>query len=171
MRNATRKGLPIARKSERTNEPDPYKNKIVVGIDPDTNASGVAVYDTGAKDLRLLNLTFFQLMGFLDCLKLTHPPLAKVFIEAGWLNRSHWSARAGQNLRDALKIAANTGANHEVGRKIVELCEHLQIPFELVRPEREKLDAQLFKRIYKYEKPTNQEQRDVVAVIAGFIKI
>jgi hypothetical protein len=136
--------------------------KIVIGIDPDCEKSGVAVCINGEL-VNLYNFKFFQLLNYLERFR-----NAKVYIEAGWLNQSNWHAKG--NHKYAAQIGQRTGANHEVGRKIVEMCEHLQITYELVKPSSHKMSADIFERAFKYEGRTNQEQRDAAALIAGFIK-
>jgi len=65
------------------------------------------------------------------------------------------------------KIGERIGANHEVAKKICEMCEHLKIEFIQVRPTKTKTNSDYFKKITGYNKRTNQEQRDACLLIWG----
>lgn len=168
-------------------------SKILIGIDPDVDKSGVAYIGIN-KEMQLNNMTFFELFDYLAYAKkvsenilITSSIPLKVYIEAGWLNKTNWHANKlvkdeiknifsskGFNVQALYKliaivaqIGARTGANHETGRKIAEMCEHLHIDYELVRPTQSKVKADYFKQMTKYQKRTNQEQRDAAMLIWG----
>ena len=106
------------------------KKTMIVGIDPDTVKSGVAVYDKETKKLELSCLSFFELQDYLSnakkCIKV-------VKIEAGYLNKkNNW--HISKNIRTASRVGANVGANHEVGKKIVEMCKYLEIDYIECKP-------------------------------------
>jgi hypothetical protein len=138
--------------------------KLIIGIDPDTDKSGVALLWKPAGNLDLRNLRFFQLYDFLEGMAQS---VEKVVIEAGWLNKSNWHVKTGDRAAYAGQIGQRTGANHETGRKIVEMCEYLSLKVELVKPTKSKVDADLFRRLSKYERRTNQEQRDAAMLVLG----
>lgn len=147
-------------------------SKILIGIDPDVDKSGVAYIGIDCV-LILDNLTFFKLYDFLSYVKnlsekgkIIATPL-KVYIEAGWLNKTNWHTSSKMNIATVAQIGARTGANHETGRKIAEMCEYLKINYELVRPTQSKVDAVYFKQLTKYQGRTNQEQRDAAMLIWG----
>lgn len=138
---------------------NPYGH-LIVGIDPDTDKSGYAEYDIEQKKLVTVNsYTFFEIYRILEC---STELIRLVRIEAGWLNeKSNWHGRAGQSKAAGERIAKNVGANHETGRKLVEMCEHLDIEYELVRPLGTKnIDARTFRKYTKWEGRTNQDNRD-----------
>lgn len=135
---------------------------ILIGIDPDVDKNGVA-YCVNGKLHFLRNLSFFQLF---DYLKINKDVVEKVVIEAGWLNKSNWHKTNGSNSVNA-QIGQRTGANHETGRKIVEMCEYLNLPYELVRPQKSKVDAKYFNRVTGWKGRTNQEQRDAGVLVWG----
>lgn len=148
-------------------------SKILIGIDPDVDKSGVAYIGIN-KEMQLNNMTFFELFDYLIYAKklsenmlITASIPIKVYIEAGWLNKPNWHTSGKMNIATVAQIGARTGANHEVGRKIAEMCEHLHINYELVRPTQSKVDAVYFKQLTKYHKRTNQEQRDAAMLIWG----
>jgi hypothetical protein len=120
---------------------------IHVGIDPDVNKSGVAMWCEVAGDYtHLEEMTFFKLFELLcfHCNK-----IQQVVIEAGWLNKKHnWHGRKGAA---AERISNNVGRNHETGRKLVEMCDYLGLEYVLVRPKRSKFKAETFRNITGYD--------------------
>lgn len=147
--------------------------KVLIGIDPDVDKSGVATLL--GTTLNMYNFTFPVLIETISNWNKFHD--IHVVIEAGWLNKSNWhlpkpqtqyeKSQISKYLNIAAKIGEKTGRNHETGRKIVEMCEYHEIPFELVRPTEAKVDADLFKLITKHKGRTNQEQRDAAMLIWG----
>lgn len=113
------------------------KVHTVIGIDPDVERSGVAVLETDMRRLEVTTLAFPDLMDYLMWARRRSEVTGrtfKVIIEAGWLNKSSWHLAP----RDTRAVAAakgnHAGRNHETGRKIAEMCQHWQIPYELVKP-------------------------------------
>ncbi len=129
-----------------------------IGIDPDAHLSGVAWYEDGV--LQLNNLSFFDLFDHLQ----KAMGLTEVVIEAGWLNKSNWHAKKGQSISVVAEIGERTGANHETGRKICEMCDYLGLKYKLVRPTRSKLNSVQFCALTGIKR-SNQEQRDAAMLI------
>ena len=144
------------------------EQNIYIGIDPDTFKSGVAIIDITGK----LTLHLFRFFELFDHLRLysVAPYKTTVYIEAGWLNqKSNWH-KQGSGERFVSKIAKNTGANHESGRKIVEMCDYLGLKYELIKPKRSKVDAKFFEAITGIKR-TNQECRDAAMLIIQFYNL
>jgi len=139
------------------------KNKILIGIDPDVTKSGVAVNHSITK-IHLTNLTFFQLFDYLKSIQTTELNLIEVYVECGFLNKGNWHKTSGSNSINA-QIGQRTGANHEVAKKICEMCEYLGITYHQVKPTKSKVNSDFFKQITKIDKRTNQEQRDAYMLI------
>jgi hypothetical protein len=101
------------------------KYDIVIGIDPDTVKSGVAFLEVATRKLEASALPFPQLIDYLKYVSDTNKVEQKsvvVVVEAGWLNTiSNYHTKAD---RKGQRIAKNVGANHETGKKIVEMCRH-----------------------------------------------
>lgn len=113
------------------------KVDVVIGIDPDVDKSGVAFLDCGSRKLQILNLRFPDLLDYLQYAKRTAEVSQRnlrVIIEAGWLNKAHWHIYPRDSKQSAAAKGNSAGRNHEVGRKIAEMCEHWQIPHELMKP-------------------------------------
>lgn len=141
-------------------------NKIYVGIDPDVDKSGFAIWKD--KELAIKKLRFFEIFDELSSIQKTFLTYdLVVVIEAGWLNKkSNWH-NENSNTRMASKVGINTGANHETGRKLVEMCEYLSIPYHLVVPKSSKVDAITFEKLTKYHKRINQDMRDAAMLVFG----
>jgi hypothetical protein len=132
-------------------------NKIYIGIDPDTSKNGVGFWYKESKKLELENLTFFELFDALKQLKIRYN--ITVIIDAGWLNKSNFHV-VGTNKNVNGKIGERVGANHEVGKKIAEMCDYLGVAYQLHRPTKSKVNKEVFEQITGYKGRTNQETRD-----------
>jgi hypothetical protein len=132
-------------------------NKLYIGIDPDTSKNGVGYWYKENKKLELENLTFFELFDALKQLKIRYN--ITVIIDAGWLNKSNFHV-VGTNKNVNGKIGERVGANHEVGKKIAEMCDYLGVAYVLHRPRRSKVNKEVFEQITGYKGRTNQETRD-----------
>ena len=100
----------------------------VIGIDPDREKSGVAFLRPKTRLLELSNLSFPTLLEYLQFCRdraLKSGEKLIVVVEAGWfVQKSNFHPSQGHR---AEKIARDVGANHETGRKIVEMCKHYGI--------------------------------------------
>lgn len=142
---------------------------MIIGIDPDIDKSGMAVKRADGA-IELHNKTFFQLYSYLNMHK---DNIKHVVVEASWLIKHNWHANTKGSAALNAKIGSSTGANHEVGRKIVEMCEFLGIDFELKRPLKKKWKGpngkitheELAMLVPGLPKRTNSEQRDAALLI------
>jgi hypothetical protein len=145
---------------------------ILIGIDPDIEKSGMALWNTDNKQLSLFNLSFFELFDFFK-----QNTVDKVIIEAGWLNektnwhKGYYNKSKNQFMQNSVavneRISKHTGANHEIGKKIAEMCTYLNIKYELVVPKSSKIKTEYFQKITGIKK-SNQEQRDAAMLVFGF---
>jgi hypothetical protein len=107
----------------------------IIAIDPDVDKSGVAELSPQHRLLEVTSLSFPQLIDYLQTrkeLSRTAKTSLLVVVEAGWLNSiSNFHTTAG---RKGQRIAKNVGSNHQVGKMIVEMCEHYAIPVTTVKP-------------------------------------
>ena len=103
------------------------KYDIIIAIDPDVEKSGVAELSTRNKLLDTTNLSFPELLEYLQARKkmsdTAHTSLV-IVVEAGWLNRSNWHLKNSDTSRIASAKGNSAGRNHETGRKIVEMARH-----------------------------------------------
>ena len=111
------------------------KHEIIIGIDPDTIKSGIAVLETGTRKMEISTLEFPELIERLRLLNNTchiQDKTILVVVEAGWLNAK--SNFHGQTGFKGQRVAKNVGANHQTGKHIVEMCEFYGIHTELQKP-------------------------------------
>ena len=123
---------------------------IIIGIDPDVYKSGVAMKHNG--EVSVGRMKFFDLLEYLERFK-GHSVLVR--IDAGWLNKPANFRKMIKDdktgewvpMPDYIKerIASKVGRNEQVGRFIEEMCQHLGLQYQLVRPERAKWKPELFK--------------------------
>lgn len=137
------------------------KPTIFIGIDPDIENNGYAVWDRGDKTLEIGKKSFWDAI---EDIELYNVPV-KVIIEAGWLiAKSNW--HGAKNKSTAAKIGKNVGSNHQVGRLFEEYCIKNNIQYQLVKP-KGKIKADTFKRITGHTGRTNQDQRDAAMLVFG----
>lgn len=137
------------------------KYQILIGIDPDVTANGVALKHNGK--LTVGTMHFFALYDYLSKFKGTN---VLVRIDAGWLNKpanfrkKMKDKKTGEwvDMPDAIKerIASKVGRNEQTGKLIQQMCEHIGLEYQLVKPERAKWDPYFFKKVTGIE-TMNQE--------------
>ena len=149
----------------------PYKT--VIGIDPDSVKSGVAVINNTDKTIKTYSLKFFELLEFLGSFKSDKEAL--VNIECGFLNKkSSWHKAASVNI--SANIAKKVGQNHQTAKLIVEMCEYLDINFRERMPLKKiwsgaekkitqaELETQTSRLGYTYKGSKNQDARDATLI-------
>jgi predicted RNase H-related nuclease YkuK (DUF458 family) len=142
--------------------------KVLIGIDPDVDKSGVAFKLND--EIILMNLKFFRLFDRLkELIELRGNENIVVYVECGYLNASNWHKKVNQSASINAKIGELTGANFETAKKICEMLEYLQITHHKIKPTKSKVNAKLFAQITGIVKTTNQEQRDAYMLIHGRI--
>ena len=104
------------------------KPRVIVGIDPDVDGSGVGVVDLVEKRVKKDILRLPELVDYLRTI-----PEVKVYVEAGWMNRSNFHLK-NKGQYHASKIGADVGRNHEVSYIIGEFCEFYNIPYQFIKP-------------------------------------
>lgn len=138
------------------------RQREVIAIDPDVCKSGLALWKDGK--MVVLNLTFPDLLDYLQ----QHRD-AKVVVEAGWLNKK--SNFHGGKGGIGQKIANGVGRNAEVGRKIIEMCEHYGIDVREQKPLKKgwkngKIShEEISKFIPDFPKRSNSEMRDAALLL------
>lgn len=145
----------------------------IVAIDPDVTKSGIAEIDTGSRVITVNAMTFPELIDHIY--GLPDKESARIAVEAGWLNvKSNFYGYYGSR---GERIAKDVGRNHETGRKIVEMCEHIGLSVSLVKPLEKRWKGQKGKithdelesvlkglRMTLEKKRTNQDERDSILI-------
>ena len=149
------------------------KYTTIIAIDPDTEKSGVAMLDLKHGEVEAGAMPFPELIDMLrDISQWTSP--CKVIVEGGWLvSKSNYHYARG---RGGERIAKNVGANHETGRKIVEMLAYWGIEHEVIHPlkkcwkgrdgkiTKEEMDSLLQGSGFSPLARCNQDVRDAVLV-------
>lgn len=138
--------------------------KIIIGIDPDIDKSGVAL----AIDGKIQDLQCLSFSHLVQLLEARMDSIKKVYLEAGWLNKkSSWHVAPNAASRE--KAAYKVGQNHQVGKLIEHYLIELEINYELIRPTEAKRNHDEFCILTKWDKRilTNPEKRDAGMLIVG----
>ena len=138
--------------------------KILIGIDPDTEKSGYARIQ--GDQLKLDNLSFFDLFEELSFYK-EKEIKPTVYVECGFMNKGNRHKVFGGSIALNSKIGERIGANHEIAKKIVEMCIYLKLPYERIQPKKSKITNDYFKKITGLQIRTNQENRDAFMLVFG----
>lgn len=148
------------------------KYLYAIGVDPDVDRSGIAVYEILRNKLIVVDsLSLCDLFDSIINLKNTLDiDEFIVRLEAGWLQKkSNW--HASMNQYTAQRIASNVGANHEIGRQIEKMLIRHNINYELLNPSGYSSffkDAELFKRTTGWNEKTNNDSRSACAMVWGY---
>lgn len=143
---------------------------MIIAIDPDVSRSGVAILNKEQRSIEIKSLAFPQLVDFLQGLIVE--PSAIVYVEAGWLNKGNWHLKSGQGVAVAAATGSKTGANHQVGKQIVEMARHYGLDVKEVKPLRKGWSGPSGKITHEeityfipgLPKRTNQEERDAALI-------
>lgn len=148
------------------------KHQNIIGIDPDVEKSGVGFLEVSTLKLEASTLTFPELLDYLQFVKKTSiekNETVVVVVEASWLISHHWQTRKSDNQKVTAAKGNSAGRNHEVGRKIVEMCEHYGLEVIEQRPLRKcwkgrdgKITQEELEYFTGLSGRTNQEMRDAV---------
>lgn len=150
--------------------------RYIIGIDPDCNKSGFAVFDQQTKVLSVKTCSFPDLLASLKAWKMFSGGSLLVVVEASWIHSKNWHTVG----RDSLSIAARkgyaVGRNHQTGMLIVEVAKDLGIMVKEQPPyvktwkgKDRKITHEEFICVTGCEaKRTNQEERD--AGLLAFIE-
>lgn len=148
------------------------KKKYVIGIDPDSDKSGIGVVDTEQRKVVYMDaLRFPALINTIKDYSLGGNAI--VYVEAGWLNASNWHTHKGDSPWLAAKKGVGVGMNQMVGKLIIEVCEANHIAVLPIKPLRKCWNSR-DKKITHTEldevvgglpdKRSNQEARDAALI-------
>ncbi|SJL29120.1 hypothetical protein [Porphyromonas gingivalis] len=100
----------------------------IIAIDPDVSRSGVAFLKPATGLLEVSNLTFPQVIDYLQQANRSNgTETLIVLVEASWLIQGNWHLSSWERRQRAASKGYDVGRNHETGRKIAEMCRHLGI--------------------------------------------
>lgn len=147
---------------------------VIIGIDPDTEKSGVAMVEKETRRLECAALTFPQTIDYLRWLSQQQDKVesVRVIIEAGWLNKSNWHLHnRAANKYKAAAMGVSQGRNEEVSHLLGQMCDHYHLDYLFIKPLRKlwkgndkKITAEELQAITGLMGRTNQEQRDAALI-------
>lgn len=158
------------------------KYDYIIGVDPDTIKSGIAILNTHTKEISFNTFTFPALIGEMILFQAQcdfNKETFIVLVEAGWLNRSNWNLTKYDNLRTAASKGLDVGRNQEVGKKLIEMFKHNDIPVEEVKPlikgwsgpSGKITHDEIAYFVTPFPKRSNQEERDAVLLCWNYASL
>ena len=149
------------------------KKKYQIGIDPDNDKSGIAVWNTETQEFELIeSLNFWATLVLLKEGRCSQKTIkgyrsqdANVIIEAGWLNKkSNWHKMQGAAIRE--KVAQNVGKNMQIGKLFQDYCRRYGIEYEIRKPIGSKdVTRTFFQQLTGWKGSTNQDNRDAAMLV------
>lgn len=108
-----------------------------IGIDPDVDKNGVAIVEKETRHLECTALTFAQTLDYLQWVakrSAEAEATVKVFVEAGWLNRTNWHLSKWDNRGQVVAKGVSQGRNEQVSRLLGEMCEAYGLKWQFLKP-------------------------------------
>lgn len=153
----------------------------VIGIDPDTDKSGVAQLRVAGREVEAFSNSFPELLDYLQrMVQFQHRTGMRVMVvvEASWRISTNWHTKRGDNVRTVARKGKDAGRCHEVGRKIVECARYYglevkeQLPLKKIWKGKDgKITHEELSAFVRLNGRTNQETRDAILLAwneAGF---
>lgn len=107
--------------------------RFVIGIDPDSDKSGIGVVDTELKKVVYMDaLRFPRLITAIRNYASSGNGI--VYVEAGWLNASNWHTHGADSPWLAAKKGQGVGMNQQTGKLIIEMLEAEHIAVKPIKP-------------------------------------
>lgn len=136
---------------------------IIIGIDPDVDASGVARID--GDGIECSTLPFPALLEYILANRDAH-----FVIEASWTTGHVWHGGRSKGKAHSARLGYDVGRNHEVGKKIAEFLDYNNISYTLQPPlvkcwkgrDRKITHEEIVQFTHWDRKVSNQEERDAL---------
>lgn len=144
-------------------------NKIVIGVDPDSERFGVAKYINSELSL-INNMKLPDLVGlFLDCMQINGQVIASienVMVNQFVYARNQHSSKSAQS-----KIAMHIGRCQQAQIELMRWLDHYEIPYALHKPQKGNWadNKELFEKITGWNGKSNQDNR--AAAYFGYLAL
>ena len=155
------------------------KADYIIGIDPDTDKSGVA--QLKGFEMETFSLSFPVLIDYLQRMRqkeIMEGVKVRVVVEASWKISTNWHTKRGESVRTVARKGKDAGRCHEVGRKIVECARYYglevkeQLPLKKIwKGPDGKITHEEISAFIRMGTRSNQETRDAALLAwneAGF---
>jgi hypothetical protein len=132
--------------------------KIVIGIDPDTEKHGVAVYTNG----RLADLRSLNLIEIITMILERKENEEMIFsIENVCANNFVYSRNMTRNTKVNMSIARNVGACQQSQTELMRALDHYEIKYVLHKPSRGNWakNKTQFEKVTGWDKRSNEDTR------------
>lgn len=142
--------------------------KIIIGIDPDIDKSGVCVLDPKERHVQATVASFPDLVSYFEKQSKQSDIDTTVVVEAAWMhNKTNWHMTPKDSKRVAAAKGYSVGQNHQTGKLICEMArayglkvvEHIPLVKCWKGKDRKITDAEI-KTFIPIQGRTNQESRD-----------
>ena len=142
--------------------------KIIVGIDPDIDKSGVCVLDPKGRQVQATVASFPDLVSYFEKQSKQSDIDTTVVVEASWMhNKTNWHMNPKDSKRVAAAKGYSVGQNHQTGKLICEMArcfglkvvEHVPL-VKCWKGKDGKITADELQQITGLIGRTNQESRD-----------
>lgn len=113
------------------------KLNYTIGIDPDVEKNGVAIVERETKHLECAAMTFAETLDYLQWVAkraAESGATVKVYVEAGWLNRTNWHLKKWDNRGQVVAKGVSQGRNEQVSRLLGEMCEAYGMQWQFLKP-------------------------------------
>ena len=151
------------------------QDRIIIGIDPDVDQSGIGRLDVAERKCTATHLPFPLLIDYVRDVAQVARMKGRdfvVYVEASWLIPHNWHLRWTDSKEVAAKKGHDVGVMHETGRKIVEMLEHYGIDVREQHPLKKvwqgkdgKITHNEMTQVCKWDrKRSNQEERDAMLI-------
>ena len=147
-----------------------HRADIIIGIDPDTDKSGISQLDTTSNELEIFSLSFPMLLDYLLRIASSANITGKkvvVVVEASWKISTNWHVQQRDTKGTIARKGKDAGRCHEVGRKIVECARHYglevveKLPLKKIWKGKDgKITHEEMSAFIHLPNRSNQEQRD-----------
>ena len=149
--------------------------KIIIGIDPDVEQSGIGRLDVMERKCTATHLPFPLLIDYVrDVAQVARMRGREivVYVEASWMSSHNWHLKTFDSKAVAAKKGEGVGRMHETGRKIVEMLQHYGIDVREQFPLKKcwkgkdgKITHEELTQICGWDKKrSNQEERDAMLI-------
>lgn len=146
-----------------------------IGIDPDVIKNGVAIVEKETKRLECAALAIGDTLDYLQWVAKRAAETGatvKVYVEAGWLNRTNWHLSKWDNRGQVVAKGVSQGRNEQVSKTIGEMCKHYGLLWQFLKPFRKVWQGKDRKITHDElcavtgltAKRTNQEMRDAALI-------
>lgn len=116
---------------------------IIIGIDPDVEASGVATLCPKTKRVEATTMTLPALLDNLRRVRNEYPTLTvAVVVEASWATAHNFHSLPSDSKAVAAKKGYHVGRNHQIGIDIADIARHFSLDVRLHPPPAQDMERQ-----------------------------